>query len=501
MRHLRLILLLTLATILNELAYSHGGLTPFTFEENNFYVWVCSRDNEIEGLEYGEAAITGYRDHFVKSVTIPEEIRGYAIVAIIEGGFNTYDLYYDEWIYGSNIEEITMPESIRTICNGAFAGCANLKSLNIPESIKSIESYTFATCRRLTKFMIPDNVKHVGHHAFINCFNLEYISLPSDLDTIHAGTFKKCKSLKRVNFGNSETKSTQKNIDLGSSRIKSIGEAAFYGCSELEIDKLPHGLVEIGDSAFYGCSKIDSIYLPSTFEYAEPDNESGIPGKGFNQSMFDNTALKNIAVSENNPFYASYKGVLYRKDMSELVMYPGGKEEYEFTVPNSVTTIGEGALAYTTNLKSLTLQQNVKELKKNSILVPQSLYMAGIYDAESGIPDATDAFVNPLDIANSTLYVSESNYDEFRTTSPWSGFGKIVAFDFSGIDSIESNQSISIRTENGRIIIDGMPKGVNSEIYDLDGKLILVSSDSEISGLDKGIYIIRIGNFTGKAAI
>ena len=89
---------------------------------------------------------------------------------------------------GCGLISITIPDSVTSIENHAFAYCSNLTGITIPDSVTSIEIAAFYGCG-LTSITIPDSVTRIGDLAFYNCSNLQTISLS-------------CKSsLKKSDFG------------------------------------------------------------------------------------------------------------------------------------------------------------------------------------------------------------------------------------------------------------------------------------------------------------
>lgn len=54
-------------------------------------------------------------------------------------------------------------------------------------------------------------------------------------------------------------------------------------------------------------------------------------------------SLENITISDENPYYTVKDGVVFNKDMTELILYPQNKPGEVYEIPKSVTTIDPNA--------------------------------------------------------------------------------------------------------------------------------------------------------------
>ena len=185
---------------------------------------------------------------------------------------------------------------------------SSIKSVIINDSVTSIGARAFDECSSLTSVTIPNSVTGIGYRAFSGCSKLTSVTIPNSVTSIGGWAFDECSSLTSVTIGNSVT---------------SIGARAFFGCSSLTSITIPNSVTSIGYAAFADCS-----------------------------------SLNLINVDINNPNYCSIDGVLFNKDKTTLIQYPGGKQG-AYTIPNSVTSIGDYAFAACSSLTSVTIPNSV----------------------------------------------------------------------------------------------------------------------------------------------
>ena len=73
-------------------------------------------------------------------------------------------------------------------------------------------------------------------------------------------------------------------------------------------------------------------------------------------------SLTSIEVANNNEYFASIDGVLFTKNKDKLVAYPSAKSDLEYTIPESVTNMWNGAFAACNNLESVIISKNIYEI-------------------------------------------------------------------------------------------------------------------------------------------
>ncbi len=151
------------------------------------------------------------------------------------------------------------------------------------------------------------------------------------------------------------------------SGVTNIADYAFRGCSKLTSITIPSGVTSIGDSAFHGCSKLTSITIPSgvtsigdgAFAYCSSLTSVTIPSSVTSIGILAFVGLANIEVDSSNPCYSGKDGVLYNKDMTELIQYCNSRKS--FVVPDSVTGIGIGAF-YFAKLEKVYFNDTIAEI-------------------------------------------------------------------------------------------------------------------------------------------
>ena len=175
----------------------------------------------IEGLFTLEENLTefkllSYSDLNSKSVEIPSAVKGKPVTSIENEAFKDF----------SNLEYVTIPDTVKYIGNKAFSGCTNLFEINLPGKLTSIEWDTFAECSGLYSINIPDSVNYLGNGAFRDCSLLTTISIPDSVESIPPNLFLNCDNLRSISING---------------EIDSIGFSAFNGCINL-LDLYLHSL-------------------------------------------------------------------------------------------------------------------------------------------------------------------------------------------------------------------------------------------------------------------
>lgn len=191
------------------------------------------------------------------NIVVPDTIDGRKVTVL---GNSTFQ-YCTQ---ASDIESVTLPDSLTTIEKNAFYNCEKLKSVTIPPNVSSIGLAAFVEglsesslteikvdpenpyfsekdgvvfskdgtklivfpSGRSGDYQIPDGTVSVGDYAFYYCVNVSSITVPGS--------------------------------------VRSLGEGAFGNCSSLTKAVLNEGLEEIGEYAFQSSSGIRDIIIPTS---------------------------------------------------------------------------------------------------------------------------------------------------------------------------------------------------------------------------------------------
>ena len=254
---------------------------------------------------------------------------------------------------------------------------ADIKSLIIASGVTSIGTNAFYNCSELTSVTIPNSVTSIGEYAFYGCDSLPVENNIRYADTYLVGAVDKTLSTCTIREG-----------------TRWIGSSAFQHCTSLTSIEIPNSVTSIGEYAFSYCSGLTSIEIPNSVTSIGKYAFSGCTG------------LKGINVATDNPNYCSVDGVLFNKDMTMLIQYPGGKSG-AYSIPNSVTSIGNCAFYYCTGLTSVTIPNSVTSIEDWAFG-----YCSGLTSIE--IPNSVTS------IGSWAFgYILNVNYNGTATGSPW----------------------------------------------------------------------------------
>ena len=216
---------------------------------------------------------------------LENELAGYDYANIeslkITGVLNDVDFLF---IYRMmpNLKNLDIAEvNITALPIQAFYKSTNVENLILPNTLITIGEEMFYQSK-LKTVVIPANATTIGNSAFEQCASLISIDIPANVETIGTAVFKGCSSLATVTF---EKGSQLKTIGGGGSsyygafgqlknlmtvdmsactQVKTIGESAFDGDSELRLFKIgTETPPTCGRDAFSGINPYSVLKVPS----------------------------------------------------------------------------------------------------------------------------------------------------------------------------------------------------------------------------------------------
>lgn len=177
-----------------------------------------------------------------------------------------------------SIKEVVVEQGITVLNMAAFADLSNLEKVTLPDSVEKIDDYVFYNCKALKEITIPDSVISIGIECFGECKSLKKISFGEKVNTIGEGSFLECQSLKRITVAAENEffaarsgglyqqkekilyfqydRSRKGRIEKGTKRI---GTLAFADHNQLQELTIPASVTVIGGGAFYRCQNLRKV--------------------------------------------------------------------------------------------------------------------------------------------------------------------------------------------------------------------------------------------------
>ena len=98
----------------------------------------------------------------------------------------------------TNIQLVTLPESVSKICDHSFQECTKLSRISIPYNVADIGEYAFYDCGMLEVVDIGSQITEISSYAFMFCKSLKDIYLPRTITKFGNDAFYKSENIERV---------------------------------------------------------------------------------------------------------------------------------------------------------------------------------------------------------------------------------------------------------------------------------------------------------------
>lgn len=301
------------------------------------------------------------------------------------------------------------PIALSSIGNSAFQGCTNLKvDFDFNSREVFIGDYAFDGCKNLkATFDFGDAVEYVkiGNCSFRNCTNFNFpFSLHSRFD-IGSNAFENCEHLTSITFAPtvaSETNSTFGDFAFMNTGITKMTVPTY-------VDKLPVAL-------WRGCDALASVILSNS----ELGTANSVGIFNTDGSLYQILPAK-ISSSYTIPSSITAIGNYAFADLEGMS---------SVTIPETVTSIGENAFANCANLTKVTV--DVKNLRYAPLPIPATAF-AGVYNYATlylNIADRTRVLQTLKDYQAATGWKSFKNTDtptaQFVISVKSSVYGKVT---------------------------------------------------------------------------
>ena len=381
---------------------------------------------------------------------------------------------------------------VKYIEAGAFERCDKLTSITIPSSIKSVGLEAFFGCTSLMAVHIDNlsawcKIDHSSYSNPLNYANDFYLNgqlitdlvIPDDVTEIKNDAFQCWDNLRSVTIHDN---------------VISIGHHAFQLCDSLVDVKIGAGVTSIDVAAFKECPSLKTISLGASVPPTVVDSEN------FTWSNYENAVLIVPEGSQN-----AYKNAGVWRNFKKI---HGPYFKINYVVDGEV--YATDSIAYGDSIVLLSSPEKEGYTfsgwsEAPSIMPADDITIDGTFSANyyrvtyvvDGEVYATDSIA-----CGDSIVLLSSPEKEGYTFSGWSEAPSIMpaedivvsgAFVLTAIDGVLADAIVNV---NGNSVSISGVNGMNLKIYTLNGTLVesVDSYDGEMIILEKGVYIIYVGN-------
>lgn len=280
------------------------SLTNFEISESNQYLEM------VDGIIYDKVnkiAMCAVQNFLPREVTFKD---------------GTRELAYEVLYQAEGVTKVTIPSSVEIINSYCFYNCSDLTEVDIQDASCSIDDSAFSCCYNLRTVNLGSKVKYLGYYCFSQT-SISSLVIGPEVTFISDTAFSPLNT------------SITLTVDANNPNFYSFDNAIY--------NKSTNNLVVIGYRTSY------TLILPKNFVLS-----SSI------RSTLDNCNISTVLLEEGCVNYELKNNVLYSKDLTTL--YASFSTESTFTMPDSVTTVGENAFYNLNPLKKVIINNVVTEL-------------------------------------------------------------------------------------------------------------------------------------------
>ncbi len=130
--------------------------------------------------------ITGYEGDEAE-VIVPDEIGGVTVTMLGDDVFKGH----------REITSVQLPDAVVFLGGFVFDGCENLHQITLPPQLRDIFQYTFVRCG-IEEIVLPEHVRSIPPFAFKDCRQLRRVICNQTLQKIYAKAFQGCDALTEI---------------------------------------------------------------------------------------------------------------------------------------------------------------------------------------------------------------------------------------------------------------------------------------------------------------
>ena len=298
--------------------------------------------------------------------------------------------------------DLIIPNSLTTISRCAFQSCSGLTgNLVLPDSITSIEGFAFYDDKFTGELVLPKNLENLGEAAFgkNTNFSNSKIVIPASLKKIGVDCDFNGENLgisthDFYNFGANVRKFEAFEVEEGNNNFVAI-DGVLYTKDRKRLISYPRnkkdktyeiqeGVVTLDELSFASNMIVQTVIFPDSLSFEARTQGIRFQGTSVLKSAFYNyCALENIEVKDTNPNYKSNDGVLYTKDMKNLVYISSGRTK-EVIIPDGVETINDNSIYWSQVARSV-----------SKMYIPASV----INISDSALKGVNNGFIKKIEIS------------------------------------------------------------------------------------------------------
>lgn len=247
--------------------------------------------------------------------------------------------------------------------------------------------------------------------------------------------------------------------------------------SEVKWNGKKKKVVEIGDYAFECCYELKSVSIPSSVYY-------------IGRFAFSNCRLLEEINIPNGVEAIKVSAFMECRNLESV------------KIPNTVTSIKHRAFQNCRNLESIIIPSSVNSIGISAFSGCKAL--KDIYCQAVNVPETHSSAFDNSPIENMTLYVPGESMNAYKTTAPWSGFGKFQTLT-TGIEKTETAAKPMITTADGQIAVSGLSGNATIQVLSLDGKLLDSTNATDgiatLNAQPGEVVIVKVGTESYKVVV